>query len=195
MRATTPIRENLMPLQSTLFQDDPDLQACLTNDRAHLTLGVSGEQVAKVHFALFATDGLAIDQEELESKTYGRSTARAVLSYKTRRSIINRAYQSTPDDIVGKMTIASLDQEMQAKEGKPAPAQLCLCGSDQSSTLRRIPVISSPPPRVMRVSGKPVYATPWLEMPRRTNYRTKKPWPVWPMPSRRSRKRVRCSRP
>jgi hypothetical protein len=132
-----------MPLQSNLFRDDPALQACLTNDRAHLTLGVSGEHVAKVHFALFATDGLAIDQDELGSKTYGPSTARAVLSYKTSRSIINRAYQSTPDNIVGKMTIASLDKDMLAKQGESAEPQQTICGGDQDSSLRRIPNVTA----------------------------------------------------
>jgi len=36
--------------------------------------------------------------------------------YKTARKIINYSYQSHPDDIVGKMTIASLDGEMRQWE-------------------------------------------------------------------------------
>jgi hypothetical protein len=39
-----------------------------------------------------------------------------VLKYKTKRNIVNRAYQSSPDNIVGKMTIASLDRELAAAE-------------------------------------------------------------------------------
>ena len=64
-----------------------------------------GEHVAKVQFALFALDSSAIDRNEVRSQTYGPSTAKAVLAYKTKRKIINTAYQSTPDNIVGKMTI------------------------------------------------------------------------------------------
>lgn len=35
---------------------------------------------------------------------------------KRKRDILSRAYQTTADDIVGKLTIASLDAEMRAKE-------------------------------------------------------------------------------
>jgi hypothetical protein len=38
------------------------------------------------------------------------------LSYKKKRNIINRSYQTQADNIVGKMTIASLDNEMMARE-------------------------------------------------------------------------------
>jgi hypothetical protein len=41
------------------------------------------------------------------------------LRYKTSRQIINRAYQSTPDNIVGKMTIKSLDTELLARQDRP----------------------------------------------------------------------------
>jgi hypothetical protein len=34
------------------------------------------------------------------------------LAYKTKRKIVNRAYQSQADNIVGKMTIRSLDDEL-----------------------------------------------------------------------------------
>ncbi len=47
---------------------------------------------------------------------YGPRTAAAVLAYKTKRAIINRAYQQTPDSIVGKMTIERLDKDMLAIE-------------------------------------------------------------------------------
>lgn len=55
------------------------------------------------------------------TQTYGPSTAAAVLSYKTNRQIINRSYQTKPDSIVGKMTIASLDAEMRGRQ-LPIPA-------------------------------------------------------------------------
>jgi hypothetical protein len=57
-------------------------------------------------------DGAKIDGQETRKNTYGTSTAAAVLTYKTKRRIINPAYQTKPDNIVGKMTIAALDREM-----------------------------------------------------------------------------------
>jgi hypothetical protein len=105
-----------MALLSNLLRGDAKLAACQVNDAAHLTIGTRGEHVAKVQFALFALDSLIIDKNEVRSQTYGPSTAKAVLAYKTRRRIINTAYQSTPDNIVGKMTITRLDQEMRVFE-------------------------------------------------------------------------------
>src|SRR5262245_42249782 len=101
-----------MPFLSNIFRGDAKLAACQINDAAHLTIGASGEHVAKVQFALFALDSLAIDRNEVRLQSYGQSTAKAVLAYKTRRKIINTAYQNTPDNIVGKMTITRLDQDM-----------------------------------------------------------------------------------
>ena len=40
----------------------------------------------------------------------------AVFNFKKKRGIINRAYQTAPDNIVGKMTIRSLDEEIGARE-------------------------------------------------------------------------------
>jgi len=100
-----------MALQSKLFKGDPKLEACEVHDAAHLTLGAQGLHVAKVQSALFALDSLRIDRSELLSQKYGPSTAQAVLAYKTRRQIINFAYQKTPDNIVGKMTIVRLDRD------------------------------------------------------------------------------------
>ena len=103
-------------LTSNLFKGDAKLAACQNNDAAHLTIGAKGEHVAKVQFALFALDSSAIDAGEVRLQTYGPSTARAVLAYKTKRNIVNTAYQRTPDNIVGKMTIARLDQDMRLFE-------------------------------------------------------------------------------
>jgi hypothetical protein len=60
-----------------------------------------------------------IDGHELEKSIYGPSTADAALSYKQERSIINRAYQSRADDIVGRMTMVSLDKEMVEHQAAP----------------------------------------------------------------------------
>ena len=59
-----------------------------------------------------------IGPAEIVAELYGPTTAKSVLAYKTRRHIINRAYQSTADDIVGKMTIAQLDRELVAQDGQ-----------------------------------------------------------------------------
>ena len=107
-----------MPLRSKLFAGDAKLQACLTSDAAHLTVGTQGDHVSKVHTALFLVDGVSVDASELRARLYGKSTAAAVLAYKTKRKIINRAYETKADNIVGKMTIASLDDEVVRKEVK-----------------------------------------------------------------------------
>jgi hypothetical protein len=108
-----------MPLQSNLFKNDAKLQACLVDDAAHVTPGARGEHVGKLQIALKALGDVEISDGEIASKTYGPSTAAAVLSYKKRRRIINFSYQSQADNIVGKMTIASLDQEMQKLDRPP----------------------------------------------------------------------------
>jgi len=142
-----------MALSSKLFRDDQRLQACEVNDAAHLTLETRGEHVAKVQMALFAIDRLTIDRSELVSQTYGRSTARAVLAFKTKRQIINRSYQNTPDEIVGKMTIARLDQEMRLLELASRNSGECLhapsgargrSGPALSSSLNSAPATGSP---------------------------------------------------
>src|SRR6476620_11050704 len=108
-----------MPLRSNLFSGDGRLESCLTQDSAHLTPGVQGQFVGKVQAALEYLDGARIDENELDSDTYGPSTAAAVLAYKTARQIINRNYQQSADNIVGKMTIDRLDAEMAAAELAP----------------------------------------------------------------------------
>lgn len=122
-----------MELRSRLFRGDKKLQACSVNDAAHVTLGAMGEHVAKIHLALFALDALKIDRAELVSQTYGRTTQAAVLSYKTKRRIINPAYQTKPDGIVGKMTVASLDAEMCKKESASIAIGDCLQSSSRGT--------------------------------------------------------------
>jgi hypothetical protein len=114
-----------MSLTSSLFKGDRALEACAVQDSAHVTPGAVGEHVAKIQFALSALDGLQIDRAELLKHQYGRSTAAAVLAYKKKRQIINRSYQSVPDDIVGKMTIAALDHEMHRRDLRLKPPGDC----------------------------------------------------------------------
>jgi diketogulonate reductase-like aldo/keto reductase len=105
-----------MPLRSKHFKDNPKLQACLISHAAHVTLGASGEHVARIQHAVITIEGCAIDTVELQARLYGQSTADAVLRYKSRRGVINRTYQNKADNIVGKMTIASLDEDMLRRE-------------------------------------------------------------------------------
>jgi peptidoglycan hydrolase-like protein with peptidoglycan-binding domain len=81
-----------------------------------VTPGSSGDHVTRIQQALIRIDNAAIAAGELAAASYGSSTAAAVLNYKSVRGIINRAYQATADNVVGKMTIRSLDDEMQALE-------------------------------------------------------------------------------
>lgn len=110
-----------MPLRSRLFRDDPALQACLVKDSAHVTLGTRGAHVPKIQRALAMLDGALIATGEVQTALYGKTTAAAVLAYKRQRKIINRNYQSQADDIVGKMTIERLDDEIATLElaGRP----------------------------------------------------------------------------
>jgi hypothetical protein len=103
-----------MGLKSTVldFKGDSKLEACLVSDAAHIMRGASGAHVSKIQQALLRLDNLKINDSELSSRSYGPSTAAAVLQYKQKRHIINFSYQKKEDDIVGKMTIASLDNEL-----------------------------------------------------------------------------------
>lgn len=101
-----------MALQSQLFRNDPNLEAAAVSDPAHIVPGTRGEHVRKIQLALIQLDGAAIATDGI----YGPATAAAVLAYKQKRNIVNRAYQTQADNIVGKMTIDRLDKEMLAVE-------------------------------------------------------------------------------
>lgn len=124
-----------MALQSKLFAGDPKLEAAALSDPAHISPGARGLHVEKIQKALVRLDSMTIAAQELEDTFYGTSTANAVLSYKKKRAIINRSYQSSADNIVGKMTMTSLDRDV-------AMAELIV----------RTPIILpiSPPPRPVR---------------------------------------------
>jgi hypothetical protein len=93
--------------------------------------GATGDHVAKIQFALFVLDGLGIDGDELSAKRYGPSTAKAVLAFKTKRRIINYAYQTQPDNVVGKMTMAALDAELLRKQAIPCGGRQTYCANDR----------------------------------------------------------------
>lgn len=105
-----------MPLKSRLLSGDKRLQDCLVSDPAHVTPGSKGSFVGKIHTALLIADGASVSSKELLTETYGPSTAAAVLAFKRKRKIINFTYQSSEDDIVGKMTIAALDADVARHE-------------------------------------------------------------------------------
>jgi peptidoglycan hydrolase-like protein with peptidoglycan-binding domain len=105
-----------MALRSKLFRGDPKLEAAAVSDPAHIVPGSAGPHVGKIQQALIKLDGAAI----VVDSVYGPATAAAVLAYKQKRNIINTARQTKADNIVGKMTMASLDAEMLATESPPS---------------------------------------------------------------------------
>jgi peptidoglycan hydrolase-like protein with peptidoglycan-binding domain len=114
-----------MPLSSSFFRGDAKLEACLVSDPAHVTPGATGDHVRKIQLALHLLNESRIDASELAARRYGPTTAAAVLAYKRKRQIINFSYQTTADNIVGKMTIASLDKEMLQFEQAARDPNLC----------------------------------------------------------------------
>ena len=107
-----------MPLKSELFTQPvgvPSLEACLVHDSAHITPGQHGEGVRRIQDALNKLSAgpgrpnyrLAVDGR------YGPKTASAVQSYKNaRRPALLQPWQTSADDIVGRRTLQSLDDEM-----------------------------------------------------------------------------------
>src|SRR5215471_7997705 len=110
-----------MTLKTRAFRGDPALEACLVQDTAHITRGARGDHVAKIQGVLMILDGAQISDNELTAKFYGPSTAAAVLNYKKKRKIVNTSYQTQADDIVGKMTIQKLDDELEARQEPTDP--------------------------------------------------------------------------
>lgn len=133
-----------MGLQSTLFAGDPDLEACLIRDSAHVREGAMGDHVAKIQTALISLDGLSISDVELTAQRYGTSTAAAVLAFKKKRHIVNPTYQTHEDKIVGKMTIAALDREMRGQEA----ADMRLVNA---ANMRRLAALSSAELEILRL--------------------------------------------
>lgn len=107
-----------MALISKLFKGDRIFERCLVNDGGHITPGSKGFHVAKIQDALMKLDGVFPSRAERDVAFYGPTTAKAVLSYKTKRRIINTSYQHAPDNIVGKMTIKAMDAEMAVYESR-----------------------------------------------------------------------------
>jgi peptidoglycan hydrolase-like protein with peptidoglycan-binding domain len=105
-------------LVSRTFKDDQRLQKCAVEHASHVEPNSAGPHVTLIQRALCALDLARIAPAEINARRYGSTTAGAVLAYKTKRNIINPQYQKVPDNIVGIMTIKSLDNEMSALELK-----------------------------------------------------------------------------
>lgn len=131
-----------MPLQSITLRGDARLQKCLISDPHHVTPGSRGEHVGLIQKCILVLEHGRIGPDELRTRTYGPSTAAAVLAYKRARQIINRTYQHQADNIVGRMTIARLDEEIAKVERASTHLDRCgqAGGSDRSLTARSLPV-------------------------------------------------------
>jgi hypothetical protein len=114
-----------MALKSQLFRGQRLLEACSLNHASHITPGAIGDHVERIQRALGRLEIVRMDPVELQQSRYGQSTARAVLTYKTKRRIINSSYQSTADNIVGVMTINRMDQELVASERNLSRSHIC----------------------------------------------------------------------
>jgi peptidoglycan hydrolase-like protein with peptidoglycan-binding domain len=112
-----------MTLQSQLFRDDPKLEAAATSDSAHVAPGAMGPHVSKIQLALTEIDGAKI----VVDSSYGSKTAAAVLAFKRKRNIVNRSYETAPDNVVGKMTIVALDKEVALFERRRDSFPICHC--------------------------------------------------------------------
>jgi hypothetical protein len=99
-------------LEHPLFKGDGRLQNCLRFDKDHVQFGDVGDFVSKIQLALITIDNLSIDPGELKKTAFLTTTRDAVKKYKEKRKIINVAYESTVDPIVGKMTIEQLDNDL-----------------------------------------------------------------------------------
>ncbi|OJU46921.1 MAG: hypothetical protein BGN99_19175 [Alphaproteobacteria bacterium 65-37] len=106
-----------MPLRSELFSDSRELQACLVSDASHVVPGARGDHVARIQSALVRLRVLEADDARAEAGHYGPRTTEAVLTYKRAFKIINRSYQNSADNVVGRMTIASLDDAIFVLDG------------------------------------------------------------------------------
>jgi peptidoglycan hydrolase-like protein with peptidoglycan-binding domain len=104
-----------MTLKSELFRNDAALESAAASDPAHITKGARGDHVRKIQIALNRLDSAGLTTDGV----YGAGTAGAVLAYKRKRDIVNRSFQTQADDIVGKMTMASLDDELVDEESVP----------------------------------------------------------------------------
>jgi hypothetical protein len=108
-----------MPLRSKHFTQPPDqrFQDCLLLDSKHIAPGAKGEHVRRIQIAINRlTEGPGRENIFLVMDgIYGSKTAAAVKQYKDTRKIL-QPWQSSADEVVGKKTMQSLDDEMSVLE-------------------------------------------------------------------------------
>jgi peptidoglycan hydrolase-like protein with peptidoglycan-binding domain len=122
-----------MELTSELFKNNKKLQNCLNRDADHIVAnepplrrGVNdqGDHVALIHRALRQVIPNPSFGLEEATETYGPKTAEVVRQFKAMQNppILNKALRQTvPDNIVGKQTIAALDEQVGRKKPPPPP--------------------------------------------------------------------------
>lgn len=167
-----------MSLQSILFRGDEKLEAAATSDPAHIVSGQRGEHVLKIQVALNLLNNAKLALDGI----YGAKTANAVLEFKRKRDIVNRKYQTTADNIVGRMTMAVLDKELSVFDAF-RPLRLRDVSSKPRAfhplTSSRFASVSFGAPRPMQlraVSGKPSAFQPLTSAPfSRVSFRSSVP--------------------
>jgi hypothetical protein len=103
-------------LASRLLSANKRLQQCASSNPSHVVEGDKGPHVKLIQLAMLILGDKDINDGEVSGQLYGKTTAAAVLAYKQKRKIINRAYQTQADPIVGVMTIQAIDTELLARE-------------------------------------------------------------------------------
>lgn len=187
--ATLTLWEPPIPLRSDLFLASRELQACLASDAAHVAPGARGQHVALIQSALVRLDVLDADAARIEARTYGPRTAAAVLTYKREFNIVNRAYQNSADNIVGRMTISSLDHGIAALDDRlggprlaarpgphpqsPTAAAGLVAPGRQAGLANSFGVTST---RVATVTGSGAFGPPLLNGQTIGHLRTVGPW-------------------
>jgi hypothetical protein len=111
------VERHVIALISQRFAGVVELEQCAVDDNAHLTVGSNGPHVALVQQALIDL-GEPVGADGADGG-YGPATAAAVSSYKAQRGIVNSSGQI--DAVVGKLTIAALDDEIAAADAQVSP--------------------------------------------------------------------------
>lgn len=165
-----------MPLRSELFSGSKELQACLVSDPAHVVPGARGEHVALIQSALVRFRALDADAARAEAGFYGPRTAAAVLAYKREFDIVNRRYQTSADNIVGRMTIASLDHGIAVPDARaggprlaappgPHPKSPAPAARGSSRQLGIAKAVTSAPTRSTTVADAGAFGPPLSALP------------------------------
>lgn len=123
---TTQIKSRLESVELTTRQSDAvrqRLSACLANDAQHITPGQKGEHVRAIQSALAAIGklrpelGLPANQDP--PGTFGPGTVKLVHQYKMQNHIVRPGQPL--DDIVGRMTITQIDDDLLGDKPEPDP--------------------------------------------------------------------------